>query len=163
MNGFDGTMGTALFEQAQKHGLEGIIAKKKDSEYFPGARTENWLKIKVEQHIEGIIVGYTKETEKSSKFRRLLIAIPDGTNLKYIGGVGTGFNDKSFAKILTMLKPAKSSPFKEDINPNKGTRFRKATSDIIYWVKPEVKCLIRYQEITSDGVMRHPSFKGLIM
>ena len=54
--------------------------------------------------------------------------------LKYVGGVGTGFNIKSNSKILAMLKTAKASPFKDDPNPNKGTKFRKASSDIIYWV-----------------------------
>jgi bifunctional non-homologous end joining protein LigD len=79
-----------------------------------------------------------------------------------MGAVGSGFNDRSYKDILSKLKPAKSIPFEKTPDPNKATRFRRASTDMIYWVKPEVKCLIRYSEITNDGLMRHPSFKGLI-
>lgn len=67
------------------------MAKQKDSEYFPGARTKQWLKIKVDQWVEGIIAGYTKAKESSRLFRRLLIAVKVGEELRYIGAVGTGF------------------------------------------------------------------------
>ena len=56
----------------------------------------------------------------------------------------------------------KKSPFKKVPDPNKATRFRRASSDIIYWVKPEHKCLIRYQDITNDGLLRHPSFREMV-
>ena len=95
-------------------------------------------------------------------FSRLIIAIPDGKDLRYIGAVGSGFIDRSYKEILSKLKLTKKSPFKKPSDTNKATRFRRASSDVIYWVKPEQKCLIRYQEITLDGLMRHPSFKGLL-
>jgi len=158
---FDGMKGTELFEKANHFKLEGIVAKHKDSEYFPGARTRQWLKIKVEQWVKGVICGYTKVKETDTVFSRLIIGIPDGKELKYIGAVGSGFTGRVYKDILSKLKVTKKSPFKKPPDPNKATRFRRASSDIIYWVKPDYKCLIRYQEITLDGLMRHPSFKGL--
>jgi bifunctional non-homologous end joining protein LigD len=139
---FDGMKGTELYEKAQHFFLEGVIAKKKDSEYFPGARTKEWLKIKVDKWLNGIIVGYTKSNESATKFRRLLIAIPYGKKFIYMGAVGSGFTDRSYKEILSKLKPSKKSPIEKTPYPNKATRFRRASSDIIYWVKPEVKCLM---------------------
>ncbi len=96
-----------------------------------------------------------------TNFSRLIIGIPGGKKLVYIGAVGFGFSQRSYKEILAKLRVQKKSPFEKVPDPNKATRFRRASSDIIYWVKPEVKCLIRYQEITKDVLMRHPSFKGL--
>jgi bifunctional non-homologous end joining protein LigD len=101
-----------------------------------------------------------KETD--TVFSRLIIGIPAGKKLIYIGAVGSGFTDRSYGEILKKLKVVKKSPFEKEPNPNKATRFRRASTDIIYWVKPEHRCLIRYQEITNDGLMRHPSFKGFV-
>lgn len=159
---FPGTKGVELYEKANHFRLEGIVAKHKESEYFPGARTKQWLKIKVEQWVKGVIVGFTKLKESDATFSRLLIAIPDGKELRYIGAVGSGFTDRSYKEILSNLKVTKKGPFKKPPDPNKATRFRRASSDIVYWVRPEHKCLIRYQEITNDGLMRFPTFKGLI-
>jgi len=159
---FPGNMGIDLYEQANKFKLEGIIAKHATSEYFPGARTKQWLKIKVDQWVEGIIVGYTKEREQDKHFRRLLIAVKVGKELQYIGAVGTGFTQQSMEHILRMVTEARKCPLAYRPDPNKATRFRKASTDIIYWVQPKVKCLIKYQEITAEGVMRHPSFKGIV-
>jgi bifunctional non-homologous end joining protein LigD len=159
---FPGNKGIELFEKANHFKLEGIIAKHKESEYYPGARTDQWIKVKVEQWVEGIIAGFTKLKESQSTFSRLIIAIPDGKALRYIGAVGSGFSQRSYKEILAKLKVIKQSPFKKPPDPNKATRFRRASSDIIYWVKPETKCLIRYQDITTDGLLRHPSFKGLV-
>jgi len=159
---FDGNKGIELFEKANHFKLEGIVAKHKESEYFPGARTDQWIKVKVEQWVKGVICGYTKVKETDSTFSRLIIGIPDGKKLIYVGAVGSGFTQRSYKEILSKLKPAKKSPFEKSPDPNRATRFRRASSDIIYWVKPGVKCLIRYSEITNDGLMRHPSFKGLV-
>jgi bifunctional non-homologous end joining protein LigD len=142
---FAGDKGIELFEKANHFRLEGIVGKHKESEYFPGARTKQWLKIKVEQWVEGIIAGFTKLKETDVVFSRLIIAIPDGKELRYIGAVGSGFTQRSYKEILSKLKVTKKSPFKKPSDPNKATRFRRSSSDIIYWVKPEQKCLIRYQ------------------
>jgi bifunctional non-homologous end joining protein LigD len=159
---FNGMQGLDLYEKANQFKLEGIIGKKKDSEYYPDARTDEWRKVKITQLAECIIVGFTKVTEKSATFSRLLLAIPDGKKFQFIGSVGSGFTQRSYKEIEKKLTVVKNSPFEKAPDPNKATRFRRASTDIIYWVKPVVKCYVQYSDITNEGVLRHPSFKGLV-
>ena|SRR5688500_8398205 len=74
-----------------------------------------------------------------------------GKELRYIGAVGTGFTEVRIQKIMRLVTIARKSPFAYTHDPNKATRFRKKSSDVIYWVQPKVKCIVRYQEITNDG------------
>jgi len=107
---FDGNKGIELFEKANHFKLEGIIGKHKESEYFPGARTHQWIKVKVEQWMQEIICGYTKVKETDTTFSRLIIGIPDGKDLRYIGAVGSGFTQQSYKSILAKVKVMKASP-----------------------------------------------------
>lgn len=159
---FDGMQGSDLYEKANQFKLEGIIGKKKDSEYYPDARTDEWKKVKITQLAECIIVGFTKLTEKNTTFSRLLLAIPDGKKFRFIGSVGTGFTQRSYKEIEKKLTVVKGSPFEKTPDPNKATRFRRASTDVIYWVKPVMKCYVQYSDVTNEGVLRHPSFKGLV-
>jgi bifunctional non-homologous end joining protein LigD len=145
-------------------GLEGIIAKKTDSNYVPGTRSRAWLKIKTQQRQEVIICGYTRNENTSRQFSALLLGLYENGELKFVGPVGTGFSDKLQTEILKKLQPLKTAkcPFKEVPEYNKPSRFRpnppKAT---VTWVKPKLVAEISYQEITKDGAIRHPSFEGL--
>lgn len=156
--------GKEFFEAANKMGLEGIIAKKNDSNYVPGSRSKAWLKIKTEQRQEVIICGYTRNESTSRQFSALLLGLYENDELQYVGPVGTGFSDKMQTDILKRLQPLKTKkcPFKEVPEYNKPSRFRpnppKAT---VTWVKPKLVAEISFQEITKDGAIRHPSFEGL--
>lgn len=162
-NNFDAS-GKELFELADKMGLEGIIAKREESQYMPGTRTREWLKIKTEKRQEAIIGGFTKNEGTSKQFSALLLGLFEGGAFRHIGVVGTGFNNKTQTAILEKLKPfiTRECPFAEVPDYNKPSRFRpdppKAT---VTWVKPVVVAEISYRELTKDGVLRHPSFKGL--
>ncbi|HEV8083554.1 MAG TPA: DNA ligase D [Chitinophagaceae bacterium] len=160
---FDET-GTEFFNLADKLGLEGIIAKKATSVYTPGLRTKEWLKIKTQKFQEAIICGYTKNENTSKQFSALLLGWYNNGELQFIGLVGTGFNNKTQSEILNQLKPLqiKTSPFKIIPDYNKPSRFRPSPPKAeVTWVKPEIVCEISYREITKDGAIRHPSFKGL--
>lgn len=149
---------------AQKMGLEGIIAKKADSVYVPNTRTKLWLKIKTEQRHEAIIAGYTKNKDSPKKFSALILGVYENSVLKFIGQAGTGFTNKMQTQILKKLKPlaTKECPFSVIPAVSKLTRFnRSALKPAITWVKPELVCAVRYQELTSEAIMRHPSFQGL--
>jgi bifunctional non-homologous end joining protein LigD len=156
--------GTAFFEAAKGMGLEGIIAKKSDSIYHAGLRTNDWLKIKIHKRQEVIVAGYTRNAGTSKHFSALLLAVYDNGVLQYAGKVGTGFKDKQQKEMLALFKPyeTKDSPFKETPDYNKPSRFRpnppKANAT---WLKPELVCEVSFTEITSDGVFRHPSFEGM--
>jgi bifunctional non-homologous end joining protein LigD len=156
--------GMAFFKSAEKIGLEGILAKKADSIYIPGNRSKNWLKIKTQLRQEVVVGGYTLNEGSSKLFSSLLVGVFDKNQLVYTGKVGTGFSVKKQNELMKLFKPLeiKNSPFHFIPDINKPSRFRpdppKAEA---VWLKPEVVCEVNYRELTSDGIMRHPSFKGL--
>lgn len=158
------TSGAEMLEAAKQMGLEGVMAKRKDSTYQVGNRTRDWLKIKANKRQEVIIGGYTRNEYSSKPFSSLLVGVMQGGKLHYIGKIGTGFNSKLQKEMLEQFKPLviNKPPFAEVPDVNKPSRFRphppKATAT---WLKPKLICEVSYAEITSDGVMRHPSFEGM--
>ena len=149
---------------AKKMGLEGIIAKKADSVYHPGDRSRDWLKIKVQKRHEVVIGGFTKNEDSPKVFSSLLVGVYEKKVLHYIGKIGTGFNDQQQKQMMAQFKPLlqKISPF--DITPdvNEPSRFRRDPPHAeAYWLQPTLVCEVSYAELTSDGVMRHPSFEGM--
>lgn len=152
------------FEMANNMKLEGIIAKKMDSVYTPGARSSEWLKIKTSTRQEVVIGGYTSNEGSGKLFSSLLVGVMKDGKLQYTGKIGTGFTQKMQQEMIRLFKPLvrKSPPFKEVPDINKPSRFRpdppKATAT---WLKPVLICEVSYRELTSDGVMRHPSFEGM--
>lgn len=156
--------GTELFAAAHKMGLEGIIAKKADSRYIPGTRSKEWLKIKTEKRQEAVIGGYTLNEGTNKLFSALLLGLYENGKFHFIGPVGTGFNKKMQEEILRRLKPieVKKCPFSEVPDYNKPSRFRPNPPKAeVTWVSPKVVVEISYRELTRDGSIRHPSFKGL--
>jgi bifunctional non-homologous end joining protein LigD len=156
--------GKAFFKTASEMGLEGIMAKKADSTYSYGARTKDWLKIKTLNRQEVVIGGFTHNEGSPKPFSALLIGVYKGTQLHYIGKIGTGFSDKLQQQMMQQFKPLirKKIPFDVEPDINKPSRFRPnpphATAT---WLKPELVCEVSYREITQDGVLRHPSFEGM--
>lgn len=147
--------GVALFEQALQHHLEGVVAKRKDSPYL-SLRSKQWLKIKTQARQETIIIGFTAPKGSRKHFGALLLGMYDKQNeLTYIGRVGTGFSADSLTDIAEKLKPLiqKKSALKEKVNIN----------GPVVWVKPLLVCEVSFSEWTTQGLMRHPTFKGLRM
>jgi bifunctional non-homologous end joining protein LigD len=141
--------GDSLLASACQHGLEGIIAKRKDSSYRSG-RGGEWLKIKCIQSESFFIIGWEPSTAAFGGIGRLLLAAYKGHDLVYVGSVGTGFNERTAAalrKQLEKLKTAKAPvPMKA-----KGVQF----------VLPTLIAEIEFRAWTQDGNLRHPSYKGL--
>jgi bifunctional non-homologous end joining protein LigD len=152
--------GIEFFETAQKMGLEGIVAKKADSLYSAGNRSKEWLKIKASLRQEMVIGGYTINEGSSKAFSSLLLGVYNKGKLVYTGKAGTGFSDAKQKELLKQFKPyiVKTSPFSEVPNLEKGSRFRGPVKADVVWLKPELVCEVSFTEMTSDGVMRHPSF-----
>ncbi len=156
--------GSEFFTLAEKMGLEGIMAKKADSIYTPNLRSKEWLKIKTEKHQDLIIGGYTKNEGTPKPFSALLLGWFQDGAFHHVTPVGTGFNVKTQNTILEKLKPLEISncPFIHPPAYNKPSRFRPNPPKAeVTWVKPEVVCEISYREMTKDGAIRHPSFRGL--
>jgi bifunctional non-homologous end joining protein LigD len=156
--------GKEFFQLAESFGLEGIIAKKEDSAYAPGTRSKEWLKIKTEKRQEAVIAGYTKNEGSSKKFSALLLGLYENGEFVFIGPVGTGFSTKLQEELLKKMKPLETPkcPFKVVPDYNKPSRFRPNPPKAeVTWLKPKLVCEISYRELTKDGAIRHPSFKGL--
>src|SRR5512133_2480525 len=96
--------GNALLQAATEQHLEGIMAKRLDSRYFPGKRTRDWLKVKTHGEQEFVIAGFTKGTgRRASSFGALVLGYHQGGELVYAGNVGTGFNSREIDKLLDKL------------------------------------------------------------
>jgi bifunctional non-homologous end joining protein LigD len=142
--------GDEMLEAARQLGLEGIVAKKKDSHYEL-KRSDCWLKLKVNQEQEFVIAGFTHGEREL--FSSLVLGVYEGRDLVHVGQVGTGFNDKSLKMLYQRMKPliTEKKPF------SKGVKLpRKVT-----WLKPELVCNVKYLEFTPDGQLRAPVFLGL--
>ena len=156
--------GIEFFETAKRMGLEGIIAKKADSTYSPGDRSKEWLKIKANKRMEMVIGGYTKNDKSSKSFSSLLLGVYENGKLIYTGKVGTGFNDKQQKEMLSQFKPyiIKTPPFSDVPDINKPSRFQhNPPHATAVWIKPELVCEVSFTEMTTDGIMRHPSFEAM--
>jgi bifunctional non-homologous end joining protein LigD len=154
--------GIELFETAKKMGLEGIMAKRSDSNYNAGLRSKDWLKVKANKTQEMVIGGYTLNADSIKSFSSLLLGEYENGNLIYTGKVGTGFSDKQQKELLKQFKPllTKTSPFSEQPNVNKLSRFNPISLKAeAIWMKPKLVCEVSFTEMTKDGVMRHPSFE----
>ncbi len=158
------TSGIHFLEEAKKLGLEGIMAKRKDSIYHVHNRSKAWLKIKANKRQEVVIGGYTLNDDSSKLFSSLLVGVYEGKKLIYTGKVGTGFNDKTQKEMMELFRPLviAKAPFSEEPDVNKPSRFRpNPPHATVTWLKPELVCEVSFTELTSDGIMRHPSFDGM--
>ncbi|MGO4673004.1 non-homologous end-joining DNA ligase [Bosea sp. 2YAB26] len=141
--------GDAFLTVACEMGLEGIIAKRRDAPYRSG-RGGEWLKIKCVQSEGFFIIGYEPSGSALGGIGRLLLAAWKSNRLTYVGGVGTGFSERSATALRKQLdallidKPALQLT-------RKGTR----------WVSPSLVAEIEFRGWTTDQKLRHSSFKGL--
>jgi bifunctional non-homologous end joining protein LigD len=147
--------GAALFEAARVHQLEGIMAKQKTSKYFPARRSDCWLKIKIRQTAEVIIIGYTKgKGERAVTFGALQMAERVGEELQYRGKVGTGFDEAMTKEIVKELKKAATIKRTTAIG-------KFVDANITTWLEPVVIAEISYSKFTPDRMYREPVFVRL--
>lgn len=157
------TSGIEMLEAAKKMGLEGIMAKRKSSTYET-KRTKDWLKIKANKRQEVVIGGFTKNEDTKKLCSSILVGVYEGKKLIYTGKVGTGFNDKMQKEMMKQFEAliTEKVPFAEEPDVNKPSRFRHDPPHAtVTWLKPKLIGEVSYAEITTDGVMRHPSFQGM--
>ncbi|MFC1803632.1 non-homologous end-joining DNA ligase, partial [Thermoproteota archaeon] len=144
--------GIQYFEEVVKKDFEGIIAKRLDSTYQPGARSPDWLKIKQVKTCDCVVFGYSPGIgNREITFGALLLGLYDEGKPVYVGRVGTGFSDQDLSGIIKQLESIQvESPWfhEEDIPP--GSR----------WVQPKLVAQIGYQEVTEDQRLRAPRFQG---
>jgi bifunctional non-homologous end joining protein LigD len=146
--------GLALYEAARAHGLEGVVAKRADSRYEAGQRTKTWLKLKVARSASLAIAGWVPGKGSRKALGSLVLAgLRDGAWV-YAGNVGSGLDARSLAHLEAELATRAIPRAAFGGGPERwpaGTRF----------ARPELVCEVRYTEVTSAGVLRHPVFLGL--
>jgi bifunctional non-homologous end joining protein LigD len=147
------TFGTRFFEEAGRHGLEGIMGKRADSKYVSGGRSTDWLKIKTSKRQEAVIAGFTAPRRTRPFFGALVLAVREKNGWRYIGHVGTGFSHKALEELhgKLMKLAAPKSPFSSKVKDEAVTT----------WVKPSLVAEVKFTEWTSSGEMRHPVYLGL--
>jgi bifunctional non-homologous end joining protein LigD len=149
--------GAAVFEASKQQQLEGILCKRLESTYRPGARSRDWLKLKNVRTQEVVIAGWKRgEGSRHGGIGSLLLGVHDDDGeLVYAGHVGTGFTDAMLRSLQGDLKPlaADASPFATEVPRPQAKDAR--------WVRPELVGEVEFSEWTRDGRMRHPSWRGL--
>jgi bifunctional non-homologous end joining protein LigD len=148
--------GTEALAASRGAGLEGVVAKRVDARYEPGARSRCWLKVKHVRTQEVVVGGWRPgEGRRTGGIGSLLIGIPGPDGLEYVGHVGTGFTVAVLQDLADRLRPRvqRASPFHAEL-PSKDRR------DAV-WVRPELVGEVEYGEWTRDGRMRHPVWRGL--
>jgi bifunctional non-homologous end joining protein LigD len=128
------------------------MAKRADSMYLSGARTDNWLKIKASKRQEVVIAGFTAP-RRTRPFFGALTLLREGNGWRYIGHVGTGFSQRNTGRAA---RPAYKAENVEIPFPSKVKDEAVAT-----WVKPQLAAEIKFTKWTSSGEMRHPAYPGL--
>ena len=145
------TNGLKAFEVARRKGFEGVVAKNKSAPYTEG-RSTNWLKFKVHQEDEFLVVGYTAPAGSRQYFGALLLGAYDQKEIRYVGKVGTGFTQESLAKLFHAFQPlVRTRPAMVDPPREK---------DVTY-LTPRLIAQIAFEEWTDDQKLRQPVFLGL--
>jgi bifunctional non-homologous end joining protein LigD len=141
--------GEVLYDQVQKLGLEGIVAKKSDSPYRSG-RSPSWLKIRTRCTDDFVVVGFTATKGKRAGFGALLLGQYVNGELTYTGRAGTGFSDSQLTEVRSTLEALRRSdaPCGGPISQEKGTA----------WTEPRLVCEVEFTEWTDEGLLRQPVF-----
>lgn len=141
--------GIDLFNEIKKRKGEGVVAKEIDGLYYPGERKSVWLKIKLFNTLDCVIVGYKTGIRL---IRSLALGLYDNEKkLHYIGNVGTGFSEKDVQDLYKKVLPLHT-----DKNPTEN----KYVQDIV-WIKPKLVCEVKYQEFTPYNMLRIAVFMRL--
>jgi bifunctional non-homologous end joining protein LigD len=142
--------GLEAFREARRRGLEGMVAKDLAAPYIAG-RSRFWLKVKLHQEDEFMILGYTPPSGTRRYFGALLLGAHDRGKLCYVGKVGAGFGHASLASLHRKFQPLRTASPAFEPPPGKNLTF----------LRPHLVAQISYQELTAGKKLRQPVFLGL--
>jgi DNA ligase D-like protein (predicted polymerase)/DNA ligase D-like protein (predicted ligase)/DNA ligase D-like protein (predicted 3'-phosphoesterase) len=147
--------GEGLMEAIKKRDMEGIMAKKRDSKYRIGQRSDLWMKVKTETTADCLVIGYTKGTgERSQYYGALHLAEKkESGTLQYRGKAGTGYDQSSLKEINKLLKELDEidKPIDHPVQAEKDT----------IWVEPKIVVEVHYSGLTEDNLFRQAVFERL--
>lgn len=143
-----------ILTSAQELGLEGVLAKRTDSRYVSGQRTKTWIKLKLEQTQEVVVGGWRPGNgARKQTVGSLLVGIPDGDRLRYVGRVGGGFSDRELAELRRTV---------ESMGPGVSPFHDVPTIDAAdaTWIEPTLVGEVTFSAWTGPGRLRHPVWRG---
>lgn len=154
---FTGVGGAQMLQVARGHGLEGVVAKRRDARYEPGRRSAHWTKTALLRTQEVVVGGWSPGSgRRSSTLGSLLLGARDEHDrLRFLGHVGTGFTEAMLRDLLARLEPLRraDSPFDETVPREHARRAR--------WVDPQLVGEVEFRTLTADGRLRHAAWRGL--
>lgn len=143
--------GKDYFHAALSTGIEGVMAKRLNSLYQPGIRSQDWIKIKKRLKFDLVVGGFIPgKGNRQPYFGGLMLGGYDSGRLVYVGRVGSGFNDKELREIIKEFEPVSKSPFSNP-PPVLGAK----------WLKPDLVVQVAAMQVTEDGSLRAPVFLRL--
>ncbi len=153
----------AVVDAVRRLGLEGVIAKRRDSRYVPGERTGAWVKVKLDKQQEFVVGGYRPGPHGVDA---LLVGYHENGRLRFAGKVRAGFTPRVRRDVAAELAALHTSrcPF-VDLPNSKTSHWGGGVTaeqmDEMQWVTPALVAQIRFVEWTADGHLRHAAFLGL--
>ncbi|MEO8094567.1 MAG: ATP-dependent DNA ligase [Pseudolysinimonas sp.] len=139
---------------SSKLGLEGVMAKRHDSPYREGKRSRDWIKLKHTRTQEVVIGGWRPgKGARADTVGSLLLGVNEGGSLRYVGRVGTGFTDAELTKLRARL-----NSLARQTSPLEGVPREDARE--AHWVTPTLVGEVVYAEVTGDGRLRAPAWRG---
>lgn len=146
--------GARVWDAAERHGMEGVVAKRVDSPYRPGRRSSEWRKVRRTVRQELVVGGWIPgDGRLAGTMGALLLGCHEGPGgpLRYAGRVGTGFDDAMRRALVAGFVPRDTSPFADTPRVKGGAT----------WVEPEVVVEVKFTEWTREGILRQPVFLGV--
>jgi DNA ligase D-like protein (predicted ligase) len=144
-------------------GLEGVVAKRRDSRYEPGKRSGVWQKFKIQRRQEFVIGGFKPE---GRNFQSIVVGYYEAKRLRFAGRVRAGFTPAQRSALFERLKPLRveGCPF-ADLPTGKTGHWGEGVTEedmkVLKWVRPRIVAEIAFTEWTRDGHLRHSAFVGL--
>jgi bifunctional non-homologous end joining protein LigD len=150
---FEGDLDAAM-RSSLELGLEGVMAKKREGTYSPGSRTRTWIKLKHHRAQEVVVVGWRPgHGNRERRVGSLLLGVPDGDSLRYVGRVGTGFDERALDEMLPRLKRLSRKT-------SAATDVPAADARDAEWVTPRLVGEVEFAEWTSTRRLRQATWRG---
>jgi DNA ligase D-like protein (predicted ligase) len=139
--------GLAFFGEVRERGLEGMLAKERESTYQPGQRTRAWIKVKTTRSMPCLILGWL--ADERGELRSLVLGAEEAGQLVCVGRVGSGLSDAQRSRLRELCQArARATPLV-------------ASGEDAHWVEPGLYCKVTYLERTANG-LRAPVFEELL-
>ena len=145
--------GPATESVARENGLEGVVAKRVEAIYRPGARSDDWRKLRFLRAGDFLVIGWEAAAEHPATLSSLVLAVHDESGLRFAGRVGSGLTGRSSAALKARLQPRGDAPVDGVVPPLRGR--------VLHWVVPDTVVEVQFSAWTADGRLRQPVFRGV--